>query len=108
VGDLAAALQQQLQVGCLPATTLSVEHVVHELQLHPQWWRGSQGPGSRVGVGIGGRRQPRCEEGKTEPRGEWLGKGGLGRIEKRTGQVATEASNVNTIPPSIELLLGVS
>jgi hypothetical protein len=34
--------------------------------------------------------------------------GGLGRIEKRTGQVATEASNVNTIPPSIELLLGVS
>lgn len=49
VRDLAAALQQQLQVGRLPAAALPVEHVVHELQLHPRWRRGRQGV--RVGWG---------------------------------------------------------
>ena len=45
VRDLAAALQQQLQVGRFPAAALPVEHVVHELQLHPRWQEGPPGRG---------------------------------------------------------------
>ena len=51
VGNLAAALQQQLEVGRLPAAALPVEHVVHELQLKPQRRRGRQGVGWGRGAG---------------------------------------------------------
>ena len=54
VRDLAAALQQQLQVGRLPAAALPVEHVVHEFQLHPRQRGG--GAAGAWGVCVGGRR----------------------------------------------------
>lgn len=97
VRDLAAALQQQLQVGSLPAAALPVEHIVHEFQLHPR--RRGEGAAGR-GEGVAGRRQ----------RQEGQGREGW-KIEKAgTRQDATdmgkEGSNINNTLPSTERFLG--
>lgn len=103
VGDLAAALQQQLEVGRLPAAALPVEHVVHELQLQPRRQKGRQGVGWRRGAGDdSGRRGART--------GRRAGAGGVenrksgDRTRCNGGRRGGETTNINNTLPSTESL----